>query len=241
MSPTKQKGEKPPPTVIACIAKHGQCGTACPARRLEIIPKLPLDRGWIKWSILVALASSPQFVDSETLATPERCTVAVVYEDGAARDLTIQICEDLAQKFSDDLQFEFSWWRFKYLSDEEIARRAAETTEVADLILVSVNTPEGFSPAVKAWFEEWAARRTADGAIALVRTASRRLIDDGSVEAYVRRIAERAKLDFLAVSAGGSSADSSDRLSEAFLASGQPAFQEGNKPHFHSSGWGINE
>jgi hypothetical protein len=54
-------------------------------------------------------------------AMREACAITVVYENGAARDLAIQVCDALAQKFFGDLEFDLTWWRFDYLADQEIA------------------------------------------------------------------------------------------------------------------------
>src|SRR5215469_18601593 len=81
----------------------------------------------------------------EIRVRPEVCQVAMVYEDPATRDYAIQLCDSLSRKFQDDLEFEFTWWGFKYLSDPEIAQQASRAAAEADLIVVCVHR-SGFFP-----------------------------------------------------------------------------------------------
>src|SRR5437867_2197069 len=79
----------------------------------------------------------------------DACIVAVLYEDVSARDRAIQVCDGLAQEFMKDLQFEITWWKFKYLSDPSIAQDAAQAASKADLILVSAHNVEAMPAEVK--------------------------------------------------------------------------------------------
>src|SRR5258706_8991321 len=86
---------------------------------------------------------------------PRGCRVVVIYEDLPSRDLAIQICDNLQHVFIRDMEFDFTWWRLKYLGDSEIARQAAQAAIDADLILLALRSVEDSSTQVIAWFEQW--------------------------------------------------------------------------------------
>jgi hypothetical protein len=155
--------------------------------------------------------------------------VAVAYEDAETRDFAISLCEHLEQRFAGDLDFEFTWWGFKYLSDPEIAQEAAEAAMNADLIMLSVHRARDFAFEVEEWFRHWSEQRTQpDGALVVVESEPE---DDSSRRQQASNLvslARRAKMDYL-------------RLAETK----PPTAPDGAKPfvdeRYHSSGWGINE
>src|SRR5208282_1481892 len=141
--------------------------------------------------------------------TTKRCAIVSIYEDLGGRDLLLRLCDSLARKFKDDLEFQFDWWRFKYLADPEIAMEAAQSAAQADLILLSAQSPE-LPVEVQKWFERWLPNRAAaDGALVLVRPSPKGA--SKSLPAFLRRTARRARLDYLSLSspepaAGGAGA-----------------------------------
>jgi hypothetical protein len=168
------------------------------------------------------------------------CTVAVLYEDEATRDLAIQLCHGLADQFEKELDFEFTWWKFKYLSDAEIAAQAAQAAGKADLILVSVHHTENFPLEVMAWFERWLSTRTpSEGALVLLQTPADRRSQSDQQDSYLRFMAQRAHLDYLPLFEPDSLPASSDRLREDMIVS-EPARSDQTAGQ-HSSGWGIND
>ena len=48
-------------------------------------------------------------------------SAVVLYEDHATRDRAMEICDRLVHKFWADVEFEFNWWRFDFLSDSTLA------------------------------------------------------------------------------------------------------------------------
>jgi hypothetical protein len=125
------------------------------------------------------------------------CAVVSIYEDLGGRDLLLRLCDSLVQKFSDDLEFHIDWWRFKYLADPEIAMEAAHSAARADLILFASESSV-LPLEVRAWFEGWLPNRAdADGALVLVQPSSEGALQSLSLRTYLRRLAKRARLDYL--------------------------------------------
>jgi hypothetical protein len=166
-----------------------------------------------------------------------RCAVVSIYEDLGSRQLLLQLCDSLARKFKDDLEFQFDWWRFKYLADPEIAMEAAQSAAQADLILLAAQSPD-LPVDVQKWFEGWLPNRGAgDGLLVLVQPSPKGASQ--SLPAYLRLTAQRARLDYLRLSSPGPTAG------VAGIVPGPPLFQPDvnelltdDDPPLH---WGINE
>jgi hypothetical protein len=162
---------------------------------------------------------------------PEVCSVAVAYEDVETRDFAISLCEHLEQRFAGDLEFEFTWWGFKYLSDPEISREAAEAAMNADLIMLSVHRARDFAFEVEEWFRHWSEQRTQpDGALVVVESEPEHESARKQQESNLLSLARRAKMDYLRLAE--TKASSAPKPSEGFPS------EDGR---YHSSGWGINE
>jgi hypothetical protein len=171
--------------------------------------------------------------------TTKRCAVVSIYEDLGGRDLLVQLCHSLARKFKDDLEFQFDWWRFKYLADPEIAMEAAQSAAQADLILLAAQSPE-LPVEVQTWFEGWLPNRGAgDGALVLVQPSRKGASQSLPLRSFLRRTARRGRLDYLRLSSPGSAAGVAGTGAEHSLI--QPDLIEllaDDNPPLH---WGINE
>ena len=168
--------------------------------------------------------------------------MVVIYEDGATRDAAIHVCDSLMQNLEADLEFEFTWCKFKYLSYPVIARQTGQTAARADLILVSVRRAEDFSAEARAWLELWLSRRGSPGGgtIALVQTSAGAGEQTGAPN-YLRLMAERANLDYLTLSGSEAASMFSIKAGEGRVVRevAEPDPIANHEPL--SSGWGINE
>jgi hypothetical protein len=169
--------------------------------------------------------------------TARRCAVVSIYEDLGGRDLLLQLCNSLAWKFKNDLEFQFDWWRFKYLADPEIAMEAARSATRADLILLAAHSPE-LPVNVQKWFEGWLPNRKAgDGALVLVQPSLKGASQ--SLPAYLRLTAQRARLDYLRLSSSGPAAGAAGTVAGLSLI--QPDAKELPADDDLPVHWGINE
>ena len=145
----------------------------------------------------LVLASLVLSGESESWGNPEVCSIVVIYEDAATRDRAVHLCNALAHRFSEELDFEFTWWRFKFLSEPEIARQAARAALEADLIVVSVHHEADLPLEVKAWFERWLSdQQPTEGALVVLHAPQEPVVPDQ----YLRLVALRANLDYLPLS-----------------------------------------
>jgi len=133
------------------------------------------------------------------LDAPERCEVAVVYDDIAARVRAMHVSENLASRFEGDLDFNFTWWNVRFLKDPQISRLAEDAAAEADLVLFSISQATEPAPALKAWIKRWLAlRRSDEGALAVLLDQSIATKDQITpLESYLRTVAEGGHMDFL--------------------------------------------
>jgi hypothetical protein len=138
-----------------------------------------------------------EFFGAKDGDTSGRCSVVSIYEDFAARDLLLKLCRSLTTQFKDDVDFQFDWWRFKYLADPEIAIDAAGHALDADLILLAPHS-EALPKYVQGWFEDWLPHRSENGgALVLVQPAPNGAARTLPLQTYLRQTARRGRLDYL--------------------------------------------
>jgi hypothetical protein len=111
-------------------------------------------------------------LDDRTSADPssgtqDNCRVCVVYEDTAARDRAVGLSHHLTEQFWPEVDFDFSWWRMRYLEDPEIAEAAALAAVEADILVVSAGTLTDPPGEVRPWFELWVPHRPARAGVLL--------------------------------------------------------------------------
>jgi hypothetical protein len=165
----------------------------------------------------------------------------VLYEDAATRDAAVELCDKQVKKFGAELDFEFTWWGFKYLNDEEIGRQAASAAMAADLILVSVVRAEDLPLEVKAWFERWLSeRQPSEGALVVLQTGADGRALEALRDPYLRLVALRAKLDYLPLTEGQLAPNGND-LSENLDLPRIIEFDGNTRQEDHYTGWGIND
>lgn len=123
---------------------------------------------------------------------------AVIYEDTASRDRALRLCDDLVRNLWNDLEFDFSWWRFDYLDDPAIARVAAESALWSDIAMFSVRSTGELPLPVRRWVDDWSHRRLADDGVLVALIGS---IDtprgETPAHSYLRQRAAQAHMDFL--------------------------------------------
>jgi hypothetical protein len=171
--------------------------------------------------------------EGETLDISERCSIAVVYTDRPSRQRALGLCDSLAGRFGQELQLEFTWWNTRYLEDSRVAQLASDAVANSDLILFSTDDTVTLAPEVKAWLER-GMRQPDDRERAFAAYLDRNPSGPGrkekrpasSLEDYLRTVAAKARMDYLALSPVSSSEAAPARI---------------ERPRAAPSHWGINE
>jgi hypothetical protein len=129
----------------------------------------------------------------------DQCSVTVVYEDTAARQRALSLSHHLIRAFWADIDFQFSWWRFRFLEDPALVEAAARATATADVILFSTSSSHIPPETIRNWIELWVPQRTSGEGVLLVLTAHS---DDAQMAAspvysFLQSVAHRANMDCL--------------------------------------------
>jgi hypothetical protein len=166
--------------------------------------------------------------------------MAVVYEDDAARDQAIHLCETLLPNLDEDLKLGSSWWGFKFLKNPEIAAQAGEALVQADLIIISTHRAENLSLEVIAWVERWLMKRIAsEGALVVLQGLHEQKVPLSWQDPYLRSLAQRANLDYLLLPEPDSKKPGAAAIPELPVL---PTSSDPKQPrHKRLSGWGIND
>jgi hypothetical protein len=167
------------------------------------------------------------------------CQILILHEDFPAYTRAVEVCRRIMEQFASELDFDVKCWNFIELADPNCARHAAKTAGVADIILLSMQTP-GLPPAFDRWLEDFfAARSRADGALALVLNQP-----DSSLAALekllgrLQQLAGRLGMDFVPLLSGGDAAVMGLLPTEDWSAT-TVSLEISDRPQFDH--WGLNE
>jgi len=67
--------------------------------------------------------------------------VLILHEDASSYSCAVEVCRQLMECFSSDLDFNIKCWNIIELADPNCARHAAKTAGMANIILISVRNP----------------------------------------------------------------------------------------------------
>lgn len=183
--------------------------------------------------------------DFEPAGEPSVCKIIVLYEDTSSRIKAQGVCERLIERFWEDVQFDVGWWKFHYLADPQIAETAGQTANDADLLIVAAAIREELPPCVRNWLEKWIVRRPPREAalVALLGHPKGAEAKSLLLYSYLRTVAQRAHLDFLASPGWELSVTEPETTTATEAAEDSPSpvlteqpVQPKPPPH-----WGINE
>ena len=181
----------------------------------------------------------------EVIEQPEVSSVFVLYEDVTARNRAIRICDHLRLKFEPELCFDFSWWKFLFLEERTLAAFASKKASEADMIIVSAHAGGEFPWAVEHWMESWVSRRTVwpSVLVPLIGSANEQADEVTPRHLYLKRVAQRAGMDFLPHKATDPSREGSESIVEiSRRAETRTPVMENILNRYHSPDhWGINE
>lgn len=146
-------------------------------------------------------AHSPPPPGAATASLAE-CRVAVAYEGVYERDRVMRLLQTLGQRFTDELIFSCTWWKFRYLRDPDIALVARHYASAADIVIFATDAPGLFPLPVMNWIESWVAARGKTGGLLVPLIGSPNLPAQlySTKLFYLRHVAERSKLDYLPAS-----------------------------------------
>lgn len=133
---------------------------------------------------------------SAVVEKESRSTVVVIYDDPTTRARALTACDYLVSQLWENVELDFHWWRTDFLDDANMSRAAAHYAIGADFLIICSTGTENQSRTLEAWFESWIQERNKhEGALidlSPLKNSPHRL------PSFLRGIAERGKLDYLA-------------------------------------------
>ena len=128
-----------------------------------------------------------------------QCRIIVAYEDNSTRDRAMSLIGHLQQDFEQEISFEVTWWKFRYLQDPEISLIARHYAASADIVVFASDLPGLFPLSIMNWIESWTEKRSKDGGVLVPLIGSPHIPRElyTTKRFYLKHIAERAGLDFL--------------------------------------------
>ena len=129
----------------------------------------------------------------------EAFEVAVVYEDTPARERAVALCQHLIQDFDEEIDFDFTWWKFRYLQDPQISRAAFRSASIADLLIFASTSGREPPASVKEWIDRWLSNKQDQecALLSLVGDAGEADLERLPAFSYARNVAWRGHMDFL--------------------------------------------
>lgn len=126
-------------------------------------------------------------------------SVLSLYEDGHARQLAVQFCDGLVQRFWSESAFDLSWCDWDGLEHPVSAKEAASKALAADLIIVALNDSGTIPLPVRNWLERAVKDRDArEGVlVGLPGTEPGCEAKAAAMQMYLRKLAHQSGMDFL--------------------------------------------
>lgn len=166
------------------------------------------------------------------------CQILILHEDFPGYSLAVEVCRRIMDQFASELDFDIKCWNLIELGEADCARHAAKTAGLADIILLSIQTPV-LPPVFNRWLEDFFADRSKpDGMLALVLAepdSSR--AGRESLLARLEQVAARLGMDFMPLVGGDAAAGMEILPTEDWPASAAP-LEISDHPHVR---WGLNE
>ena len=124
--------------------------------------------------------------------------VSAVHEDSATGARTDEFCQTLSKCLSRDCKMTKELWLLTELRTSQLRSIAAREAASADLVIVSVHHAETLPNEVKSWIELWLKQRGSRPAVLLALFDPLYLGTSSSLQAHLREVARRGKMEFLA-------------------------------------------
>ena len=126
-------------------------------------------------------------------------SVLAVYENADGRQQAVQFCDGLVQRFWSEFGFEIGWCDWTELEEPVSAKESAQQARKADLIVVAPSREGKIPKHFEGWLELALKNRDdREGVlVGLPGPAAELCADSAATQAYLRKLAHEAGLDYL--------------------------------------------
>jgi hypothetical protein len=127
-----------------------------------------------------------------------RVALLAAFEDSATGNRVKEFTQDLSRDLGEECRVIEHVWLFNTFGLPELQEIAAEEASTSDLVVISMHQAESVPDGVKGWIDLWLKRRTRQPAILLALLDADYEGASSSVETYLKQVARRGGMDFLA-------------------------------------------
>ena len=128
----------------------------------------------------------------------KRLALLATFEDSVTGLRVKEFCQRLSCNLGQQCQIVEHVWLFGTFRLRELQEIAAEEASVSDLVIISVHEAEGLPDEVKSWIDLWLKQRSSRAAVLLALFDPPYLGTSSSIQACLREVAKRGKMEFLA-------------------------------------------
>ena len=126
-------------------------------------------------------------------------SVLALYENAEARQLAVQFCDGLVQRFWIESGFDLSWCDWSAVEHPGSSKEAAKKAREADLIIVALGPAGVIALQVQRWLEAAVQERGEREGVLVGLPNSEAAYDGEAVmtQMYLRKLAHQAGMDYL--------------------------------------------
>ena len=128
----------------------------------------------------------------------KRFAISAVHEDYATGARAEEFCQTLAKCLGRTPEISKELWLLTELRTSQLRAIAAREAAAADLVIVSVHHAETLPNEVKSWIDLWLKQKRRRPAVLLALFDPLYLGTSGSIQVYLRDVARRGDMEFLA-------------------------------------------
>lgn len=128
----------------------------------------------------------------------KRIAVSAVHEDSATGARADEFCQSLLRSLGRNCEFTKEMWLLTELRTDSLRAIAAKEAAAADLIIISVHHAEALPDEVTRWIDLWLKQRSSREAVLLALFDPLYLGTSSSIQACLREVAKRGKMEFMA-------------------------------------------
>ena len=128
----------------------------------------------------------------------KRFAVSAVHEDSATGARAEEFCQTLAKCLGRTSEISKEMWLLTELRTSQLRAIAAREAAAADLVIVSLHHAETLPNEVKSWIDLWLKQKRSRPAVLLALFDPLYLGTSSSIQVYLREVARRGNMEFLA-------------------------------------------
>jgi hypothetical protein len=133
----------------------------------------------------------------------KRIVAVAAYEDSATCARANEVCRDLSRDAGQQCEVVEQMWPVNLLRAPRLRDIAAQETDAADLIIISVHDCQTLPPELTSWIEHWHPRKGSLHKVLLALFDRSYQKQSHAAQSYLAEVARRADMEFVVEAQGG--------------------------------------